>query len=134
MSLQGPKGRIFISFLYKISEVHKNKGYLLIIYCPVHGVHGEPNQWIGIIIKCTKGASMWERCLQGFKGSHGTKTKLLTYPHIDGQLITERHEDSEVPSKHKWPLKTRCSTGIDNTERKINFWHLHRPSVLKKKF
>ena len=29
------------------------------------------------------------------------KAKLLTYPHIDGQLIIERLEESEIPSKHK---------------------------------
>ena len=29
------------------------------------------------------------------------KAKLLTYPHIDGQLIIERLEESEIPSKDK---------------------------------
>ena len=29
------------------------------------------------------------------------KAKLLTYPHIDGQLIMERLEESEIPSNHK---------------------------------
>ena len=61
------------------------------------------------------------------------KANLLSYPHIDGQLIIERLEECEIPSKDKWPLKTRCSIGLDNTKRKINSGNLHC-SVLKKKF
>ena len=44
---------------------------------------------------------MWERFFKASKEATVHKAKLLTHPHIDGQLITERHEDSEVPSKHK---------------------------------
>ena len=44
MSLDGQNGKLFLSFLYKLNEVPSNKAYLLIIYCPVHGGHGEPNQ------------------------------------------------------------------------------------------
>ena len=98
MSLEGPKGRIFLSFLYKVSEVPRNKDYLLIIYC---AVHGGPINELESLSSLQKEVQCGKDFFKASKEATVHKAKLLTYPHIDGQLIIERLEESEIPSKDK---------------------------------
>ena len=122
MSLEGQNGELFLSFLYKVSGYLGTTAiYWSFIVLFMEAMDNTINEFESL-------SSLKKEDLCGkyfFKASKEAtvhKAKLLTYPHIAEQLVKKRHEESEVPSKHKWPLKTRCSTGIDNTERKFNFW------------
>lgn len=53
------------------------------------------------------------------------KAQTFIYPHNDWQLVKEMLDKSEVPLKPTWPLRTSCSNGLDNPERKVNSGPLH---------
>ena len=133
MWLEGLKGGIFLPFPYKVSEVPRNKGHWSFILLFMEAMENTLNE-----SETLSSLQKEDRCGKDFlkvsKKATVYKAKLLTHPHIDGQLVKERLEESEIPSKPKWPLRTSYSTGIDNTERKINFGNLHCSSVLKEIF
>ena len=118
MWLEGLKGGVFLPFPYKVSEVPRNKRPL-IMYCPVHGGHGEPTQWIWNIIQSKMENQCGKYFLKASKKATVHKAKPLYYSHIDGHTIKVRLEESKIPSKPKWPLRTSWSTVLNNSEKRL---------------